>query len=229
MMYYATLVHNSWKDWETQNSYTGKPIEVREQLQIHALLISILFTYVKRRAPPEKFYLRHTDLTPGNILVDRTSGSITGIIDWEYAGTYPSEAADNYPLFLHKDRFIKDFKEVYNDPLNELQEWRSCYSEYFKGDDELGDCFASVDARIMFEEILRQPDREYNENATLEKLVELGKVFGSPTAIEQLAASYQSDSSRKVRSGGVSSGGMKETLCIQMETKGSEGANPRGR
>jgi aminoglycoside phosphotransferase (APT) family kinase protein len=211
MMYYATLLHNSWKDWEMQNRYTGKPKGVRQQLQIHALLASILFTYIKRRSSPDKFYLRHTDLSTGNILVDPTSGAITGIIDWEYAGTYPPEAAENYPLFLQKDKFVKHFKEVYDDPLAELQGWRTCYAKSLEGDAELEECLFNVDARITFEDILRERAPENNENATIEQLVELGKVLRSHTAMEQLVPLDQSgSSSKKVRNAGVSDEGIKE-------------------
>lgn len=49
-----------------------------------------------------EFVLCHTDLAPGNILVNPTTYRITGILDWEFAGFYPEYF--ELPLWTAADR-----------------------------------------------------------------------------------------------------------------------------
>jgi hypothetical protein len=178
MMYYATILHNGWKLWEDGNRFGDDPNEVRKRFELQIMLTSMLSSTYVRKHDPQKYYLRHTTLFSSSILVDHTNGSITGLIDWQCAGTYPSESADNYPLLLNKDIFVGEFKDIYQNPLSELEEWRSVYAEQFKGDKEMEEFLCNVDERIKFEDTLRWPEGEgsrYTE--TLEQLADISKGF----------------------------------------------------
>ena len=66
-------------------------IQVLDELQP---ILSVLFP-----SQPRNFALHHRDLSLSNILVDRETYQITGIVDWECVGTRP-HWEDTYPQFL---------------------------------------------------------------------------------------------------------------------------------
>ena len=45
--------------------------------------------------------LRHEDIRPANVLLDQQTGSVTGIIDWEYHSIAPAVLAAEYPPWLN--------------------------------------------------------------------------------------------------------------------------------
>jgi RIO-like serine/threonine protein kinase len=63
----------------------------------HLYIGTLLPSYVQES---QTFYLAHTDLSISNIMVDPTDGSITGLIDWEFANTLSPQAVEHYPGFL---------------------------------------------------------------------------------------------------------------------------------
>ena len=47
--------------------------------------------------------LAHDDLNDNNVLLDETTGKLTGVIDWEYHSVIPICLAVEYPRFLRRD------------------------------------------------------------------------------------------------------------------------------
>ena len=175
--YYANLHHISW--YQCQRAVFETEAR-REKFKIHAHLAGVLDSYVGKETGT--FFLAHTDLHTSNILVDPNTGSITGIIDWDFASTFPPRAAEHYPLFLaQKDRFVKKFKEMFDDPVQELMDWRRFYADQFTGDAEMEEYLKNIDSIVTFESILH----DYEE-ATLENLVEACKFLESPSTVDRL-------------------------------------------
>ena len=175
LAYYANLYHTSWSEYQA----VYREIGVRERWNIHAYLGSVLSSYVGDETG--EFFLAHTDLDGQNILVDR-NGSITGIIDWEFANTLPFRAAEHYPLLLSlKDEFVELLKDVYENPLAELETWRRIYAEQFVGDSPMIEYLNNIDEIIAFESILRD-----NDKATLNNLVTVFRFLQTPGALDQV-------------------------------------------
>jgi hypothetical protein len=117
--------------------------------------------------------------------VDPNTGSITGIINWDFASTFPPRAAEHYPLFLaQKDRFVKDHKDIFENPLQELMDWRRFYADQFTGDAKMEEYLKNIDSVVTFESILH----DYAE-ATLENLVEACKFLESPSTVDPILPS----------------------------------------
>lgn len=176
MTYYANLWQDSWRRVQ-ENRPTAE--EATLQWKIHNYLSSILPSYVQPQTG--NFALTHTDLNSSNILVDPATGSITGIIDWEFACTLPSQASEQFPLLLHKASFMSEFASLYDDPEAELQAWREFYAKQFEGDEAMQEYFRNIDAAIAFEDILKD-----NGLATLENLVENCKFLESAETLEKI-------------------------------------------
>jgi hypothetical protein len=52
------------------------------------------------RWEPERFVLAHLDLSPENVLVDEETGTLLGIVDWEFAGFVPDWLALSTPSWI---------------------------------------------------------------------------------------------------------------------------------
>jgi Phosphotransferase enzyme family len=175
--YYSMLLHNSWNEWMA-HEYSEELGPLAERLRLHAYLTSITASYAK---PSDVFYLTHTDMHAGNIFVD-TQGNITGIIDWEFASTLPSQAAEHYPQFLANDLgFIHQTSDIYPDAVVELRHWQDFYAQQWAGDAEMQEYFANIDAIIEFEELLRDAGL-----ANIQNVVENLKLVDSATTLENL-------------------------------------------
>jgi hypothetical protein len=174
--YYANLLQERWR--KVQEEYLTYD-EALIQWKIHLYLSSLLPSYVKPQA--DGFFLAHTDLHPLNIFVDPQTGSITGIIDWEFACTVPTQATEHFPLFLHKKFFMDHFNDVYDDPEAELKEWRALYAKQFEGDTEMEEYLQHIDAAIAFEDMLKD-----HELATVENLVEKCKFLESAETLDKI-------------------------------------------
>ena len=89
-------------------------------------------------ADPLIFRFCHGDLHDGNILVDPTTGKITGIIDWECAGFRPwwTDVAGVGWLTEDRERFLfgadrpNNFANDKSDPLNSRSD--GCLRAYFR-------------------------------------------------------------------------------------------------
>ncbi|KAF9354826.1 hypothetical protein BGX26_007334 [Mortierella sp. AD094] len=86
----------------------------------------------------ERLCLQHPDLHLGNIMVYKTDLScwkISGIIDWETSGVYPSWSFASYPIFLESDRIdvkLGDAEEGFDpEHFNQLLE-ETELRKYFK-------------------------------------------------------------------------------------------------
>ncbi|KIM43812.1 hypothetical protein M413DRAFT_26107 [Hebeloma cylindrosporum] len=80
--------------------------------------------------------LVHRDLNDMNILVDK-SGSITGVIDWEYQVLHPAVLAACYPPWLSYDgcsdpRFVNPIMTLWLDSPKESKRLRDLYLEFVK-------------------------------------------------------------------------------------------------
>lgn len=179
MAYYTNLLCASFLEWQEIHPLMATQETVKEKWKIYAYLCSILPSYVKD--DNDQFFLAHTDLSASNILVDE-NGSITGIIDWEFANTLPFQAVEHYPLFLaDKEHFVGLMEDLCDDPLAELEEWRAIYAKEFKGDANMEEYLENIDVRIAFEKILH----DYEE-ATLENLVENFKLLESAAVLDRI-------------------------------------------
>ncbi|KAJ7492124.1 hypothetical protein FB451DRAFT_517580 [Mycena latifolia] len=47
-----------------------------------------------------RFALTHSDPRPDNIMLDRTTGEVVGIVDWEYYGCIPACMSAGYPSWI---------------------------------------------------------------------------------------------------------------------------------
>jgi Phosphotransferase enzyme family len=129
--------------------------------------------------------LTHTDLSFSNILVDET-GSITGIIDWDFASTLPLQSAEHYPLLLaDKEKFVSITEDISSDPLAELQDWRDFYAKQFEGDSVMEEYLQNIDKTIAFENILRD-----NNEGTLDNLVHQFKFLDSESTIDYIGIPF---------------------------------------
>jgi hypothetical protein len=163
------------------------------QWKIQLYLASLLLSYVKPQ--DDGFFLAHTDLHPSNIFVDPQTGSITGIIDWEFACTVPTQATEHFPLFLQKEFFINHFDKFYDDPEAELKEWRAFYTKQFEGDTEMEEYLQHIDAAIAFEDMLKD-----HELATVANLVEKCKFLESAETLDTFGIPLPWKSPTKQRS-----------------------------
>jgi hypothetical protein len=73
---------------------SGDRAQKLEMWSLHAYMVAILPSYALETS---SFYLAHTDLSIANIMVDPDKGTLTGIIDWEFAITLPLQTAEHYP------------------------------------------------------------------------------------------------------------------------------------
>lgn len=181
--YYANLLHLGWSEWHDSNFFFVEPDVIREQWNIHTFLCSILTSYVGNDG--NRFFLAHTDLSFANIMVDE-EGSITGIIDWEFASTLPLQAAEHYPLFFtDEEKFIDIMGGIYDDPRSELRDWKEFYAKQFDGDSAMEDYFKNINSTIAFEKVLRD-----NSEATIENLVEKFKFLESASTLDQIGLQF---------------------------------------
>lgn len=74
--------------------YAGRTIDA---YLIHLFLLDLAPVVSKPANGDQEFYLKHADDKGDHILVDEQY-NITGIVDWEWAHTYPLEAAFNSPI-----------------------------------------------------------------------------------------------------------------------------------
>jgi len=187
--YYANLLQESWRKVQ-EDLPTSE--EALLQWKIHLYLSSVLPSYVKPQ--DNGFILAHTDLNPSNILVDPQTGSITGIIDWEFSCTVPFQATEHFPLILRKDLFADYFRGIYDDPEAELNEWRAFYAKQFEGDPAMEKYLQNIDAAIAFEDILKE-----NKLPTIENLVEKCKFLESAETLETMEVPFPWKSPTKHR------------------------------
>jgi hypothetical protein len=160
-----------------------EPEEALERWKLQLYLSSILQSFVGKETG--KFYLAHTDLNAGNILVD-DKGNITGIIDWEFASTLPARAAEHYPEVLSdEEHFIELFEDCYSDPRAELRSWREFYAKQFQGDSAMEEYLENINATVAFETVLRD-----KESATVGHLVETFNFLESPSTLDDLGLSF---------------------------------------
>ena len=139
--------------------------EWEERCNLTAYLYALLPAYVQPKS--NTFYLAHTDLGLDNIIVDPSDGTVTGVIDWEFANTLPLQAREHYPLFLTERRIFKSC--VGKDPKNadaQLDEYRAHYAKQFEDDPQMSEYLSRIDAVHYFESILR-----CEEDLTAETLV----------------------------------------------------------
>jgi hypothetical protein len=178
--YYANLLQDSWRT--VQKGLPTGEVAMR-RWKIHAYLSSVLPSYVKPQ--DDGFILADTDLNSSNILVDPQTGSITGIIDWEFSCSVPFQATEHFPLLLRKNIFTDHFGDVYDDPEAELNEWRAFYANQFEGDPAMEECLQNIDAAIAFEDMLKD-----DEQPTVENLVEQCKFLESAEPLEMLEVPF---------------------------------------
>jgi hypothetical protein len=178
--YYANLLHISWSDAQYERL---EPDKVEERWRVHCYLGSVLCSFVGKETG--EFFLAHTDLDAQNILVD-DNGSITGIIDWEFASTLPFRAAEHYPKLLSSEKnFVKYTNGVFSDPQAEFYEWRRFYAEQFIGDAKMEDYLDNIDAITAFENILRD-----NSKATMKNLVKTCKFIDSNSTFKKIGIEF---------------------------------------
>lgn len=157
---------------------SGDRAQKLEMWSLHAYMAAILPSYALETS---SFYLAHTDLSIANIMVDPDKGTLTGIIDWEFANTLPLQAAEHYPGFLaEKDGFVEAYKEVYEDAEAELEDWRGHYAKQFRDDQEISAFHDRIDAIIDFENLLRNLDDRTVENvsAAVKALISTNSLVG---------------------------------------------------
>ncbi|KAJ3517815.1 hypothetical protein NMY22_g13880 [Coprinellus aureogranulatus] len=93
------------------------PVPDEDRLRIGTLVVDLspgartfspvstwIFTLLRRSARrpiPTALSIKHDDLRLSNILLDPTSGEVTGIIDWEYHSVQPSVLVAEYPWWLN--------------------------------------------------------------------------------------------------------------------------------
>jgi Phosphotransferase enzyme family len=178
--YYSTLLNIGWSEWmEKGFTYNNRFEGLQDRFKVHYYLTSVLPSYVKDTV--DQFFLAHSDLHEGNIFVDE-NGNITGLIDWEFSSVLPKQASEHYPLFLADDNeFIAMAKDVYENPLAELEKWRDFYAKQFDDDPEMSDYFANVKSIIAFERVLRAP-----QEATVDNLVNKFKLIESADALDNI-------------------------------------------
>ena len=87
------------------------------------------------RHPPRQFTLSHRDLSLSNIFVDPATHDITGIVDWECAGTRPLWEK-RYPAFL-KGREIEEKPEPLSPGVKDWEDWEKVVLRR-SWDEELG-------------------------------------------------------------------------------------------
>ncbi|KAG5635409.1 hypothetical protein H0H81_011387 [Sphagnurus paluster] len=83
--------------------------------------------------------ISHCDLNDMNILVDESSGHISGIVDWEYQILQPACLAAEYPPWLLYDcldpRFTDVTRTLWLDSLGESRRLRELYLQIVKDRD----------------------------------------------------------------------------------------------
>jgi len=147
--YYIDQLHIS----HTSGLIYGERDEKEELLLAHMFLGLILPQYVQAT---KTFYLAHTDLSLSNIMVDPSDGTLTGIIDWEFANTLPAQSVEHYPSFLaNKERFRRRFCIESEEFAERFEGWRKYYAEQFLDDEETAKYNSRIDVIFMFERLLR--------------------------------------------------------------------------
>jgi len=140
----------------------GEPEERAAKEIAHCYLGLLLPSYIIPTAT--SFYLAHTDLSRSNVLVNPDDGTLSGIIDWEFANVLPPQAAEQYPLFLaHKSDFVDFFDDMFEDPAIELENLKAHYAAQFD-DAETIEFNNRIDAIIKFEHLLHFADERTIEN-----------------------------------------------------------------
>lgn len=140
----------------------GEPEERAAKQIAHCYLGLLLPSYVIPTAT--SFYLAHTDLSRSNVLVNPDDGTLSGIIDWEFANALPPQAAEQYPLFLaDKSDFIDFFDDMFEDPAIELENLKAHYAAQFD-DAETIEFNNRIDAIIKFEHLLHVADERTIES-----------------------------------------------------------------
>ena len=68
-------------------------------------------------------------------------------LDWEASEYFPPtpESAENYPLVLHKRKFVDDFEHVYDDPLSQPDDWRIFYANQVDEDKVMNEFLCNED------------------------------------------------------------------------------------
>jgi hypothetical protein len=88
-------------------------------------------------------------------MVDPTNGTITGIIDWEFANTLPPQAVEHYPGFLiDREWFVDMYSDTFDNPNAEFDDWRAYYAKQFD-DPETVQFNSRIDAIAGFEYLIR--------------------------------------------------------------------------
>ncbi|KAJ3529856.1 hypothetical protein NMY22_g8823 [Coprinellus aureogranulatus] len=119
---------------------------------------------------PDDQYLRrlaikHDDLRLSNILLDPTSGEVTGIIDWEYHSVQPSVLVAEYPWWLN---CTAQEDPRFSSPTNW---WLSTIEECHH-------------YRTMFEQIVRDKDLEFYRCLTVGKTLREGISWLKPESLD---------------------------------------------
>jgi Phosphotransferase enzyme family len=156
----------------------GNTREERAEVWLaHQHIGSLLPAYAQPSPKPGVFYLAHTDLSMNNLLVD-SDGTVTGVIDWEYANTLPPQVVEHYPVFLAKRKeFVENFKDKFDDPNQELDIWRAHYAKQFN-DPETVAFHDRIDTIISFENLLRNIDQR-----SVAKICEVVKALDAANAL----------------------------------------------
>jgi aminoglycoside phosphotransferase (APT) family kinase protein len=181
MNYYANLHQIAWQQCQTF-SYVKSSKDMVERWNIHTYAGSLIPSFVGEDSG--KYYLAHTDLDGQNIMVDE-DGSITGIIDWEFASTLPPRDGEHYPkLLANVNKFVRLLDAFYDDPIVELQEMREFYATQFIGDAEMEWYIDNIWSILEFQALLG--DDRY---ATMDFL-ETCKFLPSAFALEQFSTQF---------------------------------------
>ncbi|KAF8198297.1 hypothetical protein K438DRAFT_1759675 [Mycena galopus ATCC 62051] len=65
--------------------------------------VTPLVAHAQRTPALSRFALTHRNPDPLNILLDETSGAVTGIVDWEYTACMPACMSADYPSWIRVD------------------------------------------------------------------------------------------------------------------------------
>lgn len=90
-------------------------------------------------------------------MVDPSDGTLTGIIDSEFANILPLQAGEHYPGFLaDQDRFLKRFGDDSDTTSRRFAKWGEHYARLFQDDlAEVEEFNGRIEAIILFEYLLR--------------------------------------------------------------------------
>ena len=169
--YYANLLQDSWRTVQKRRATAEKAMH---RWKIHAYprtsnckRASLLWrTQISAR--PTSSSTHRPDL-----LQESSTGNLHVL--------YHLKHRNISPFLLHKDAFLKQPEEVYNDPEAELNDWREFYAKQFEGDPAMEEYLQNIDAAIAFEDMLKD-----NELATIENLVEGCNFLESAETLEEI-------------------------------------------